>query len=124
MYLECGDSASHQCFQGRVIGRTQDFTKKKRKTKVNLPEMADILVQIKQWLTPSKINIENFTSRLFYQITFGFCLGGFVILFGLVHVFTKTIYPSDLPVLFMIIDFYQLHLAVLFMIKDLHHILF
>jgi len=44
--------------------------------------MAEILVQVKKWLTPSKINIENFTSRLFYQITFGFCLGGFVILFS------------------------------------------
>jgi len=44
--------------------------------------MAEILVQVKKWLTPSKINIENFTSRLFYQITFGFCLGAFVILFS------------------------------------------
>jgi hypothetical protein len=79
---------SYQCFQGRVIGRTQDFTKKKT-TKVEVLKMAAILNQIKGWLTPSKINIENFTSRLFYQITFGFCLGAFVILFRLVHVFIE-----------------------------------
>lgn len=45
----------------------------------------DLLKQVKDWVTPSKIKADNLTSRLFYQVTFGICLTGFVILFGFTY---------------------------------------
>ena len=76
-------------FKDVYLDEHKILRKTKEKQKLTCWKMADILKDVKKWITPSKINIENFTSRLFYQITFGFCLGAFVIHFRLVHTFTK-----------------------------------